>query len=56
MEVPQVNGKKNIKKLVMLHECGLCIHKEEGEDNKWIISHFASGRSVLKYIKSKCDA
>lgn len=47
---------KQILRLVMLHESGLAIHKgEEAYSKTWVISHFNSGRSVLKYIIHRKD-
>ena len=53
MQLCNAGGKAVTKKLVMLHESGLAIHK----DPQWghVISHFKSGRSVLKYIKNRKD-
>jgi len=45
--------KKRVPKLVMLSEYGLAIHKGEDDNKTYTISHFESGRSVLKYIKER---
>lgn len=46
----------SVSKLVMLwKEVGLCMHKDAYMHNggRWVISHFNSGKSVLKYIKTR---
>ena len=55
MQMSKQGGKK-IKKLVMLSEHGLAIHKGVNTDNKtWVISHFNSGKSILTHIKERKD-
>lgn len=59
MQLSQPGGQR-VSKLVMLSEYGLAVHKAvdaiTGKNDKtWIISHFNSGRSVLKYIKERKD-
>ena len=47
---------QKIPRLVFLwRSVGLAIHKEINGINKsmWVVSHFNSGRSVVKYIKTK---
>jgi hypothetical protein len=63
MQMRQAKWKKiyNISKLVFLwEEVGLCIHKGEyrgkAEKETYVISHFNSGLSVLKYIRSQEQA
>ena len=46
---------KIVPKLVMLHECGLAIHKGD-KDTMWVVSHFNSGKYILKYIKERKKA
>jgi hypothetical protein len=50
-----VGASKKVPKLVMLSEYGLAIHKDINNNTTWVISHFNSGRSVLKYIKERKD-
>ncbi len=48
-----------VPKMVLLwKKVGLAIHRSEyiGDRGLWIISHFNSGRAVLKYIKTKEQA
>lgn len=47
---------KSVPKLVMLSKYGLAVHKgEEAYSHTWVISHFNSGKSVLRYIKERKD-
>lgn len=54
----QVGIKKDVScvnKIVFLWtEIGLCVHK--GELNQYVISHYKSGRSVLKFINTRQEA
>ena len=46
-------GNKTTNKLVMLHQSELAIHKDS--TCGWVVSHFKSGKSVLKHIKERKD-
>jgi hypothetical protein len=56
MQLSKSGSEKKVPKLVMLSEYGLAIHKDvDSKSEAWVISHFNSGRSVLKYMQCLYD-
>lgn len=55
-----VSGNSHIPKLVLLwEEVGLCMHKEkyyQQNKSQYIVSHFSSGKSVLRHIRDRKEA